>query len=75
MKFSSLTKKLVVVASVVLAAPMAMAVGTGPDLTPLTSAIDFSTVITAVLAIAGLLATVYLAIKGAKIVLSMLKST
>lgn len=77
MKFSSLTKKAAVAVSMALAAPMVMAgvPATGPDLTPLTSAIDFSTVITAVLAIAGLLATVYLAIKGAKIVLGMLKST
>jgi hypothetical protein len=76
MKFSLLTKKTALVVSMALAAPMVMAgPATGPDLTPLTSAIDFSTVITAVLAIAGLLATVYLAIKGAKIVLGMLKST
>jgi hypothetical protein len=45
----------------------------GPDLTPLTSQIDFGTVITAVLAIAGLLAAVYVAIKGASTVLSMIK--
>ncbi|PLY44074.1 hypothetical protein CSZ94_06930 [Janthinobacterium sp. ROICE36] len=75
MKFSSLTNKAALIVSTALAAPMVMAGPTGPDLTPLTSAIDFSTVITAVLAIAGLLATVYLAIKGAKIVLGMLKST
>lgn len=82
MKFN-LTKKLSSMSALavagVLAAPFALAqtapAATGPDLAPLTSAIDFSTVITAVLAIAGLLATVYLAIKGAKIVLGMLKST
>jgi hypothetical protein len=49
------------------------ALAAGPDLTPLTSAIDFSTVITAVLAISGLLASVYVAIKGAKTVLGMIK--
>lgn len=67
---------LAVVAPVVaLAAPTAAkAAAAGPDLTPLTSNIDFGTVITAVLAIAGLLSAVYLAIKGAKIVLSMVKS-
>jgi hypothetical protein len=45
----------------------------GPDLTPLTSTVDFGTVITALLAIAGLLASVYVAIRGAKIVLSMIR--
>ncbi|MFZ6693661.1 hypothetical protein [Undibacterium sp. SXout20W] len=45
----------------------------GPDLTPLTGAVDFTTTTTAVLAISGLMATVYLAIKGAKIVLRMIK--
>lgn len=61
-----------VLVGVVAVAP-AFAAGTGPDLTPLTSNIDFSTTITAVLAIAGLLATVYLAIKGSKIVLGMIR--
>lgn len=51
---------------------VAMAAG-GPDLTPLTSTVDFGTTITALLAIAGLLAGVYIAIKGAKTVLSMIK--
>lgn len=49
------------------------AAGTAPDLTPLTNAIDFSTVITAVLAIGGLMAGVYVAIRGAKTVLSMIR--
>lgn len=45
----------------------------GPDLTPLTSAVSFGTVITAVLAIAVSLAGVYVAIKGAKTVIHMIK--
>ncbi|EEG06924.1 major capsid protein [Pseudogulbenkiania ferrooxidans] len=49
------------------------ALAAGPDLTPLTSVVDFGTVITAVLAIAGLLAGVYVAIKGAKIVIGMVR--
>lgn len=58
---------------------IAMATGTGvamavgPDLAPLTTQIDFGTVITAILAIAGLLAAVFVAIRGAKTVLSMIK--
>lgn len=54
-----------------LAAGSAMAAG--PDLTPLTSAVDFGTVTTAVLSIAGLIAVVYVAVKGAQIGLAMLK--
>ena len=45
----------------------------GPDLSPLTLQIDFGTVIVAVLAIAGLLAGVYVAIKGSTTVLSMIR--
>ena len=46
---------------------------TAPDLTSLTGAVNLSSVSTAVLAIAGTLATVYVAIRGAKIVLSMIR--
>lgn len=46
---------------------------TAPDFTPLTSMVDFSTVVTAVLAIATLLAGVYVAIRGAKTILSMIR--
>lgn len=51
------------------------AMAAGPDLTPLTSQVDFGTVTTAVLSIAGLLAVVYVAVKGAKIGLAMLKGS
>jgi hypothetical protein len=57
---------------VVSLAPMA-AFAAGPDMTGLTSAVDFGTVTTAVLSIAGLLAVVYVAVKGAQIGLAMLK--
>jgi hypothetical protein len=49
------------------------ALAVGPDMSGLTSAVDFGTVTTAVLAIAGLLAVVYVAVKGASIGLAMLK--
>ncbi len=52
---------------------LSFAAATGPDLTPLTSTVDFGTVITALLAIAGLLASVYVAIRGAKVVLGMIR--
>ena len=45
----------------------------GPDVVRAAAVVDFGTVITAVLAIAGLLAGVYVAIKGAKIVIGMVR--
>lgn len=45
----------------------------GPDMSGLTGAVDFGTVTTAVLSIAGLLAVVYVAVKGAQIGLAMLR--
>lgn len=44
------------------------------DLTSLTADVDFSTTTTAVLAVAGILITVYIAIKAAKFVIGMVKS-
>lgn len=66
----------VAVTTVVVMAPAAHATGTGttaPDLSALTNAVDFSTTITALMAIAGMLASVYISIKGAKIVLGMIR--
>jgi len=57
----------------VLLAPVAFAQATPPDFSTLTSAIDFSTVITGVMAVAGVMVGVYVAIKGAKIVLQMVR--
>lgn len=50
----------------------ALAAG-GPDLTPLTSAVDMGTTITAILAIAATLAGLFVAIRGAKTVIGMIK--
>ncbi len=68
-------KFLTKISAAVLAAVPALAMAAPPDLTPLTNNIDFSTVVAAVLAIAGLLATVYVAIKGAKTVLHMVRGS
>lgn len=46
---------------------------TAVDLSPLTSNIDFGSVTTAVLAIGVSLMSVYVAIKGAKVLLTMVK--
>lgn len=71
-KGAVLAKALVVAG---LAAPvLAMAETTGVDFTPLTSQVDFTTTVTAVLAVAGALVLLYVSIKGAKIVLRMIRS-
>lgn len=59
---------------VVAAASLAnLSYAAGPDFTSLTSSVDFASTTTAVLAVAGLSAAVFMAIKGAKIVLGMIK--
>ena len=45
----------------------------GPDLTTLTTAVDFGTVTTAVLGVAAALIVVYIAWKGAKMVLAAVR--
>jgi hypothetical protein len=62
-----------VLVGAIAATVTASAQAAGPDMSGLTSAVDFGTVTTAILAIAGLLAVVYVAIKGASLGLSMLK--
>jgi len=60
-------------ALVAASAVAASAQAAGPDMSGLTGSVDFGTVTTAVLAIAGLLAVVYVAMKGSSLGLSMLK--
>ena len=62
-----------VLALVAVSMVAASAQAAGPDMTGLTGAVDFGTVTTAILAIAGLLAVVYVAMKGSSLGLSMLK--
>jgi hypothetical protein len=69
-----ITRGLAVVGAAVSSFAVAQeAAAAGPDMSGLTAAVDFGTVTTAILAIAGLLAVVYVAVKGARIGLSMLK--
>jgi hypothetical protein len=46
----------------------------GPDFAPITAAVDWGTVITGVLAVAALVAAVYVAVRGAKMLLGMIRS-
>ena len=66
-------KKLAALVGLSAVAASSFAQAAGPDMSGLTSAVDFGTVTTAVLAIAGLLATVYVAVKGAQIGLRMIR--
>jgi hypothetical protein len=54
---------------------LAHAQASGVDFTSLTSGINFGTVVTAVMAVALALVGVYVAVKGAKIVLGMVRGS
>lgn len=67
-------KKQIATVAALAAGVMASAAQAAPlDLTGVTSAFTASDVVTPVIAIAGTLATVYVAIKAARIVLGMLR--
>lgn len=58
---------------IALATGSGLSMAAGPDMTALTTAVDFGTTTTAVLAIAALLAAVFVAIRASKTVLGMIK--
>lgn len=68
-------KKLILAAATVplLAVAANAQEATPPDFSTLTGAVDYSTVITAIMTIAAGLVSVYLAMAGARLVLSMLR--
>jgi hypothetical protein len=63
-----------IAASLSSVAAFAQTAPTGPDMSNLTSAVDFGTVTTALLGVAAALIVVYIAWKGAKIILTAVKS-
>lgn len=65
-----LRKLVLVLAAGSVAAP---ALAAGPDLTTLTTAVDFGTVTTAILGVGAAIIVVYLAWKGAKMVISAVR--
>lgn len=67
------TKMLKKIGSAVVAVAPLSAFATGPDLTSLTTAVDFGTVTTALLGVAAAIIGVYIAWKGAKMVLHAVK--
>lgn len=58
---------------VAVAAANAQTAAAGPDLSSLTGSVDMGTTITAILAVAATLAGLFVAIRGAKTVLSMIR--
>jgi len=71
----TLKNKFAVVATsaAVLSAGVVNAANAAVDLTPVTSAFTASDVVTGVMAVAAVLAVIYVSIKAAKIVLGMLR--
>lgn len=61
------------IAAGALVPALALAQATGPDLSGMTDQIDWSSAIAGVLLIAGGLAGVYVVIRAAKIIMSMIK--
>lgn len=65
--------KAVVFAGSLVTVAAANAQAAGPDLSSLTSSVDMGTTVTAILAVAATLAGLFVAIRGAKTVLGMIK--
>lgn len=65
--------RIAAVSGAALVSASAFAQAAPPDLTSLTSSVDLSTTLTAVLAIAATLATLYVGILAAKTVLGMIR--
>ncbi|HFL5522616.1 TPA: hypothetical protein ACG4A5_003755 [Salmonella bongori] len=72
--FKSMSSRVIMASAFVLSLVSVPAMAAGPDFTALTDAVDFSTVQTAILAIAALVAGVYVLISGVKKVLGAIKS-
>lgn len=58
-----------------IASVQAQTAGTGQDFSVLTEAVDYTSVITAIMTIAAAVVGVYLAMSGARIVLGMIRRT
>ena len=68
-------KKLLSKATGLVALASGVAFADAPDLSSLTAAVDFSTVITAILVVAAALTVVYVTFKGAKLVMTAVKGS
>ncbi|EAB2879420.1 hypothetical protein EAN84_16545 [Salmonella enterica] len=70
----SISSRVIMVSAFILSAVSIPSMAAGPDFTSLTDAVDFSSVQVAILAIASLVAGVYVLISGVKKVLGAIKS-
>ena len=73
--FKSMSSRLVLASAFIFSLVAAPAMAAGPDFTALTDAVDFGTVTTAILAIAALVAGVYVAISGTKKVIAAIRTS
>lgn len=64
---------IVSLSSLVAAAAAGSAAAAGPDFSPITGAVDWGSVVTGILAVAALAAAVYVAVRGAKMLLGMIR--
>lgn len=63
----------VALGSLMAAAGSGLAAAAGPDFSTITAGVDWTSVVTGVLAVAALVAAVYVAVRGAKMLLSMIR--
>ena len=61
------------IAATLIAAASVPALAAGPDLSSMTTAVDFGTVTTAILAVGASLIVVYIAFKGVKMLISAVR--
>jgi hypothetical protein len=61
------------IAATLVAAASVPALAAGPDLSSMTTAVDFGTVTTAILAVGASLIVVYIAFKGVKMLISAVR--
>ncbi|EHX6292734.1 hypothetical protein K1940_004753 [Salmonella enterica subsp. enterica serovar Larochelle] len=71
--FKLISSYLMLVSAFILSFISAPALAAGPDFTPLTDAVDFGTVMTAILAIFALIAGLYVALAGGKKILAAIR--
>ncbi|MFV3416364.1 hypothetical protein ACNFH8_29285 [Pseudomonas sp. NY15436] len=64
---------IVSLSSLVAAAAAGSAAAAGPDFSTITGAVDWGSVVTGILAVAALAAAVYVAVRGAKMLLGMIR--
>lgn len=73
MKYRNIAIKYATPAAFLTAVGTGSAFAAGPDFSTLVAAVDFSTAVTGIMSVAAALALAYVALRGAKIVLSSIR--